>query len=217
MRDSFAPWLLLPVKSISQGKQRLKPILGDRERMQFNEFLLVRMLSMASRYPGLDRTVVVSDAEDTIAIARSCCARTVRSGGVGLNRALNDGRRAVLCEHDKSLLVLPVDLPFVDSEDIEQISRLSQNYMITICPDRSWSGTNALFFAKGAAIPFHFGGRSFQKHQAEASRSYGKSVCIHFNAQIAHDIDTPPDLLLLNRFPPSAEKTLSWHAERVGL
>lgn len=217
MRDSFAPWLLLPVKSISQGKQRLKPVLGDRERMQFNEFLLVRMLSMASQYPGLNRTVVVSDADDTIAIASLCCARTVRSGGVGLNRALNDGRRAVLREHDKSLLVLPVDLPFVDSDDIKQISHLSGNHMITICPDRNWTGTNAIFFARGAAIPFHFGEYSFQKHQAEATRCYGKNVCVHFNARIAIDIDTPPDLLLLNRFPPSSERSLSWRAKRADL
>jgi 2-phospho-L-lactate guanylyltransferase len=201
MHDSLAPWLLLPVKSIHQGKQRLKSALSDRERVQLNEFFLVRMLAVANCYPGLDRTAVVSDAEDTSAIASSYGARTIRSDGPGLNRALTDGHRILTGEHDASLMVLPIDLPFVEPDDIRQLSLLGRKSPIIVCPDRHWSGTNAIFLAKGVTIPFYFGERSLQKHIAEADRYCGEAPYIHFSARLSLDIDTPADLALLRGGP----------------
>lgn len=213
MHDSLAPWLLLPVKSLSRGKQRLKPALGDRERAQLNEFFLVRMLVAASQYPGLERTAVVSEDADAAGIASSRGARVIRSDGMDLNQALTFGRHKLSSEHDRPLLVLPVDLPFVEPGDIQQISLLGREHATIICPDRNRTGTNAIFFSSRAVFPFRFGHNSFQMHQDEAIRCCGRRPYIHFNSQIALDIDTPPDLALLKGLFPTAPEALSFKSQ----
>lgn len=137
MRNDSAPRLLLPVKSISLGKQRLKQALSDRERTQLNEFFLVRMLGVARRCPGLDKTAVVSDADDTATLAKSCGARTIRCDTSGLNQAVACGRYVLMRERAAPLLVLPVDLPFVEPEVIQELSDLGRNHAAIICPDRT--------------------------------------------------------------------------------
>jgi 2-phospho-L-lactate guanylyltransferase len=197
MHDSSAPWLLIPVKSLSQGKQRLKPSLSDRDRALLNEFFLVRMLDTAKQFPGLERTAVVSGDSDVTKIVESYGGRTIWSDGLNLNQALTEGRRLLLREQDKSLLVLPVDVPLVEPTDVEELSRLGQRHLIIICPDRDRMGTNAIFFAKGATIPFLFGTDSFLSHSAEARRCCGRNFHVYLNDHFAFDIDTPSDLKMM--------------------
>ena len=70
MLDQSTPWLLLPVKSLLRGKRRLAPLLNQFERRDLNEFFLRRTVKIAAEFPGIQRTAVISEADDTLTLAR---------------------------------------------------------------------------------------------------------------------------------------------------
>ncbi|MCC8969156.1 hypothetical protein [Bradyrhizobium brasilense] len=55
----MSSWLMLPVKSLRNGKYRLASFLSDTQRRWFNSELFARSLALARGYPGVQRTLVV--------------------------------------------------------------------------------------------------------------------------------------------------------------
>lgn len=193
MTERSAPWLLVPVKSLTAGKQRLSGVLDDVQRQRLNRFFLRRTLGVSAGFPGLGRTAVVSDDEEVLAFARSAGARAIRTARRGLNAALADGRRMLVAEGAAALIVLPVDLPAVRPADLEEVARLGLRHGMVVCPDRHGAGTNALYVSSAFAPDFRFGADSFRLHQEEARRC-GAAPKLLFNANIAMDVDLPADL-----------------------
>lgn len=192
------PWLLIPVKSLRCGKRRLEAVLNAAERLRLNEFFLRRMLAVAGAFPGLERTVVVSDADDSLSLAASLGAQTIRTPRTELNAALTDGRDELYRRGAERIVMLPVDLPLVKSCDIGELAVLSEQNRVVISPDRDGDGTNALALHADAPLSFSFGIGSYRAHQAEARRC-GVVPLLHKNARIAHDVDLPADLNLVER------------------
>jgi 2-phospho-L-lactate guanylyltransferase len=190
------PWLLLPVKSLECGKRRLGPVLGHAERRLLNEFFLRHTLAVAADFPGLQKTAVVSDAADALSLAAKLGARTIRSNRQGLNRALADGCHELYRSEAKKLLIVPIDLPLVQTGDLLEIAALGDRHPLIICPDKHVAGTNAMFLSKELPVQFRFGDDSYRRHQAEARRC-GVAPFLHFNERIAQDIDVPADLAIL--------------------
>lgn len=197
MRDTPIPWLLLPVKSLQAGKQRLASVLSDRERVQFNEYLFSHMLGIARTYPGLERTAIVSDADDVIQMAKSHGAHVIRCARPGLNEALTEGRLALTKSGAISMIILPVDLPFACVQDLLGISSLGNKHSVVIAPDKKGTGTNALFLDCKVPLKFRFGADSFHLHQAELIHC-GRQPYLFINQRIGWDIDEPADLAALD-------------------
>ena len=191
------PWLLLPVKSLQRGKRRLEPALSAAERLRLNEFFLRRMVAVAAEYPALERTVIVSDARDSLLLATELGARTIRTERQELNGALADGCQALYALEARQIMILPVDLPLVQSSDLREIAELGERHRMVICPDRNATGTNALVLSPKVAVRFRFGQDSYHRHQVEARRC-GVAPLLHYNASIANDVDVPADLAILN-------------------
>lgn len=190
-------WLLLPVKSLQRGKRRLEPALSGAERLRLNEFFLRRMLTVAAEFPALDRTVIVSDAWDSLSLATELGARTIRTEQPGLNGALADGCHALYGLKARQIMIVPVDLPLVQSRDLREIAQMGENHQIVICPDRNSAGTNALVLSQEVPLRFRFGHDSYHKHQIEARRC-GVAPLLHYNTRIAQDVDVPADLAIVS-------------------
>jgi 2-phospho-L-lactate/phosphoenolpyruvate guanylyltransferase len=195
MRET--PWLLLPVKSLQCGKRRLEPALTNADRLRLNEFFLRRMITVGADFPGLERTVIVSDAADSLRLAAELGARTIRTERQELNAALADGCGELYRQGARQIMILPVDLPLVQSSDLREIAALGERHPIVICPDRSAVGTNALFLGKELPLQFRFGDDSYRQHEAEARRCCVPPM-LHHNARIARDVDLPADLAVLH-------------------
>lgn len=213
MRNVPIPWLLLPIKSFHKGKQRLASVLSDRERVQLNEYFFSHMLGIAKTYPGLGRTAIVSDADDTIQIAKSHGTHIIRCARSGLNEALAEGRLALVNSGVTSMIILPVDLPFACVQDLISISSLGDKHSIVIAPDKTGTGTNALFLGRKVPLKFQFGSDSFRLHQMESIRC-GIQPYLFINERISLDIDEPSDLLLLERSAPSVDCSPSFRSYR---
>lgn len=196
MPERPAPWLLVPAKSLSAGKQRLGGVLGDAQRQRLNRFFLRHTLEVAAGFPGLGRTAVVSDDDEVLALARSAGARAIRTQRRELNGALADGRRVLRADGAAAMIVLPVDLPAIRPADLEEVAGLGRRHDMVICPDRHGTGTNALYVSSAIAPAFRFGPGSFRLHQQEARRC-GMTPKLFFNDNIAIDVDLPADLAIL--------------------
>lgn len=212
MRDAPIPWLLLPVKSFQTGKQRLASVLSDRARVQFNEYLFLHMLGIAREYPGLERTAIVSDADDVIQMAESHGAHIIRCARPGLNEALTEGRLALTTSGAASMIILPVDLPFAGVQDLLGISSLGNKHSVVIVPDKTGTGTNALFLDGNVPLKFRFGADSFRLHQAESVHC-GRQPYLFINQRIGWDIDEPADFAALD--PAALGATASTRNRRV--
>jgi 2-phospho-L-lactate guanylyltransferase len=193
MHSAPVPWLLLPVKSFLEGKQRLAPVLNDSERIQLNKSFFSHMLRIARAYPGLERTAIVSDADDAIQAAMSHGAHIIRCARPGLNQALTAGRLFLERKDVASILVLPVDLPFVRVQELVSISSLGSKHSVVIAPDKTGTGTNALFLDSNVPLKFQFGANSFCLHRAESIRC-GRQPYLFNSERISLDIDEPGDL-----------------------
>ena len=193
-----APWLLIPVKSLHRGKRRLQTVLTLTERRCLNEFFLRRTLAVAAVFPGLERTAVVSDAEDSLSLAANIGAGTIRTAWAELNAALADGRDELRRRGAELIVVLPVDLPLTESHDISELTTLGGQNRVVISPDRNGTGTNAMALHADVPILFRFGAGSYRRHQIEAHRC-GVTPLLHDNPRIAQDVDLPADLSLVTR------------------
>jgi 2-phospho-L-lactate/phosphoenolpyruvate guanylyltransferase len=189
------PWLLIPVKSLHTGKSRLRAVLTDDARLALNEFFLRRMLETARRFPGRERTAVISDCESVLRIATACSVRTIpQISGPGLNRAAREGVIALRRLGAGDIALVACDVPMVRPSDLRELADpgLSEG-RIVICPDKHRTGTNAILIPSGAHMEFRFGENSLSWHCRAALRA-GFVARLHVNPRIAFDIDTPRDL-----------------------
>ncbi len=200
------PWLLIPVKSLDSGKSRLLPLCNDNVRRDLNEYFLCQMLLTASHFPGHERTAVISDSEEVLRLVEICGARAIhQTSAPGLNNAANEGLTVLRNLGAKDILLIACDEPLVQPSDIREIVEQSaEGDAVVICPDKHYTGTNAILVPAPVTIQFRFGENSCLEHCREVVRS-GCFPKLHFNANIAFDIDTPRDLAVwLNGYDASA-------------
>jgi len=184
--------ILIPFKSLDAGKSRLSPCLDRDRRRALCEWLLAQTLERASKLEAPEHIKVVTADRRAIAIAARYDVGGLPDFGGGLNAALEDGRAAVLSEleHDESLLILPIDLPYASIEAIGQV--LSHPADIVIAPDESGTGTNLLLLRRAALrrLSFAYGPGSYAAHHA-AARALALTIETVTDRRIAFDLDEP--------------------------
>jgi len=189
------PWLLIPVKSLADGKSRLRPVLTDDARRGLNQFLLTRILAAAEGFPGRARTAVISECADVLGFAADRAMLPIRQAAAGgLNHAVGQGVEVLRMTGADSILVVAADLPLVTAGDLLSIAyRGKEMREVVIWTDKHRTGTNALSLPSMTALRFRFGPDSCAAHHHEAIVAAG-AASVRFNPRIAFDIDTPDDL-----------------------
>ena len=182
---------MVPVRSLTDGKRRLAPLLNPSERQKLNERFLSHTLRMTSTLSV--RTLVVSNCPEVQKIARTFNVETlfeVTRGG--LNPALWHASRIAKARGAVRVLVLPADLPFARIEDLKSLIAHAGRTGSAISPDRSRMGTNALCLPTFNSFQFRFGIGSFYLHQMEAKKN-GLNMVVVQRPSLAFDIDLPAD------------------------
>ncbi len=187
------PWLVIPVKSLRDGKTRLAPALDPVQRRAFMDRSLAHTLKQAADFPGLEHTLVVSACNDTRERAASLGAEVLNESGFGLDAALIQAREYIRQRGTTQLIVVPSDLPFLCTEDLKYLSQLATSGKIVIAPDRRMRGTNGLCLEAAFDFEFEFGPDSFARHKDNARRlQRGHAAAI--SPGLEFDVDTPDDL-----------------------
>ena len=108
------------------------------------------------------------------------------------------------------MLRLPLDLPLIQSSDIDELLAAEcQAPTLVIVPSRDGTGTNAMLRTPPTLFPSHFGNGSFAKHLAEAKRARAR-VMVRRNARLEMDVDDEADLRALLEHDLSGTETGRW-------
>ncbi len=187
-------WLVVPVRSLRDGKSRLAPALDAQQRRALVERLLVRTLQRAAQVPGLERTLVVSACSEARAQASACGAAVIeeRAPG-GLNSALRQAQLALRAAGVTRMLMVSSDLPLLQPEDLQCLAAASSVGAIAIAPDRAGQGTNGIGLHAAMDFDFSFGLNSFERHLEQVQQLDVDSAIVE-RTGLAFDVDLPNDL-----------------------
>lgn len=183
---------LIPVKELLKSKKRLSTVLTLEERRDFVLSMLEDVL-VATRSSVLHQTVVVGLDLLVQHFAERFGASFLFEAGRGLNESLKYATDWCIEKGAEALLILPVDIPLIVREDINEIVLLSsKKTSIVISPSKD-DGTNALMRRPPNVIKTCFGSESFEKHVKEASGK-GVSARIYQSPRVFLDVDSVQDL-----------------------
>ena len=161
-------WLVLPMKSLLDGKSRLAPALNPDQRRALLERMFKHTLDAAAKYPGLDRTMVVSGCAETRTRAGALGVQTLEEDtGAGLNGGVRQAQRALRRYGASHMMVVHCDLPRLEENDLRKLAQAGDSNRIGIAPDKVRQGTNGLSLAASVEFRFSFGPGSFALHLEE--------------------------------------------------
>ena len=139
--------------------------------------------------------LVVTDSRSVAARVRRLGARAAVAPARGTREGAARGLRLAGRAGAEAALVVAADLPFAVSADLRRVIAAGRRTDIVIVPDHDGVGTNALFLRPPSRMAPLFGHRSLQAHRRAAR---GQALVLPV-ARLGRDIDTPDDLLALER------------------
>jgi len=212
-------WALVPVKSLSDAKQRLKDCLGaDRE--EFTVAMLKDVLNALADSKEVSQVVVVTADTRVAAIAKQGGLLVVdENGSIGMNAAIDLGVEAIRNRGGQRVVILPADIPLMTGAefdriagDFEQRAQYDGNNFIGINPSTYRGGTNCLFLNTQKVFTFHYGPDSFKLHRDSAESCHQRPISL-YSPTISMDIDDKQDLDSLVSFcirNPEFKETETW-------
>lgn len=190
---------IVPVGAFDGAKSRLGDALDAEERQALVEGLLTRTVMAALAVDRLDDVLVVSPDREVLARAATLGARTLRQRTVGLNPGIREARTDVVAGEADAIVVLPIDLPFVDPAAVavvaEAIHAAPNGAGVVLVPDRHGTGTNVLAVRPPDGIDVAFGPDSRAAHRAAAETA--EATYIELDGPLTIDLDTPDDLVFI--------------------
>ena len=187
--------ILVPIKNLAAAKQRLSSILSPEERVALAQAMCEDVLEALARWQGRPAVAVVTSD----AFARELAARfnfEVIPDGLNSGETSAIEMATALCRERgaKSTLVIPADIPLLDSSELQKILDWAPSGGTVLVPDAAGRGTNAAWRAPCDLFPLRFGNDSFLPHLAAAKATGLPCVVLHLRG-IARDVDRPEDLL----------------------
>jgi 2-phospho-L-lactate guanylyltransferase len=190
---------ILPIKTFSEAKQRLRDELDGDDRRVLVEAMFSDALVALGRVPSLERILVVTRDRTAEQIAYAYGAAVVEDDERGHNTAAMRGIAAALESGIERALLVPGDCPLLSPDDINALlDRPAANPSALIVPDRHGTGTNALLLAPPDSLTPSFGPDSRRRHTDDA-RTAGVNAEVVELETLALDVDTPDDLEALQR------------------
>jgi len=190
--------ILIPVKDLSQAKQRLAATMSQEARTRLARAMLEDVFSAVARMRTRVPVFVISSDSGALAAARArgweCLPESVQHSE---SRSVDAASRICAARGITALLRLPIDIPLVRPADIEAVlAACPAAPSAVLVPSRSASGTNALLRTPPELFPSHFGPGSLHKHLEEAGRLRAYARVLR-NPRIEFDVDDVPDLRAL--------------------
>lgn len=193
-------YILIPVKDLTRAKQRLAPLLTQAERTELAWEMLQNTFAAAAQTRTADRVAVVTLYRPAIELAEKYGMEIMlEREQISESASVDFGSREAARRGAEAVLRLPIDLPLLTAEDIEQVLACdSPAPSAVLVPSREGTGTNALLRRPPTLFPSHFGPNSLAKHLAEAENSRAQCRVLEL-PRIALDIDDPADVAELLR------------------
>ena len=189
--------LLIPVKNLTNAKQRLAGALDQARRSQLAEAMLRDVMNAAAGVSNrLEAFLVTGDSQ------AQAMAAEFNFGVIEDTR--NESETAAIdmatswCERQgyDTTVVVPGDIPLIASDELNQVLDAAPVEGAVFVPAYDRRGSNCILRRPASLIPLHFGNDSFLPH-CEAMKKTGKPLVVLEMAGIGLDIDNPQELELL--------------------
>jgi 2-phospho-L-lactate guanylyltransferase len=201
--------LLVPVKSLSNAKQRLGDAYNQSRRTQLAEAMLRDVLTAA---------VGVRDRIDIYLVTGDAGAQALAvEFGIGvIPDHRNESETAAIemattwCESRgyDTTAVIPGDIPLATADELRRALDAAPDSGVLIVPAYDRRGSNCVLRRPAAIIPLRFGNDSFLPH-CEAARKTGEPLIVLELPGIGLDIDHPHELDMLR------QRAGNTHAQRL--
>src|SRR3984893_5948617 len=203
--------LLLPIKDLRQAKQRLAPFLNPEERFGLAQAMLADTIRAVRGVRQADKIFVVTNYAPAMQAAEGNGWELLREDRQ-ISESFSVDYASIQCAKRgvMALLRLPLDVPLVQSSDIDELLALDCTApALVIVPSRDGTGTNAIMRTPPTLFPSHFGSGSFAKHCAEAQHA-GAQIFVRRNARLEMDVDDEADLRILASEDLRGTETGAW-------
>jgi len=186
--------ILVPVKNLSEAKQRLSPILTPEERFALARAMCEDVLEALARWQKRPAVAVVTSDPFVRTLAARFEFEVVSDDhNFGETSAIAMATAVCLERGATSTLVIPADIPLIETAELQQIADAAPRGGAVLVPDAARRGTNAAWRSPSDLFPLRFGNDSFLPHLAAANATGLPCVVLELPG-VARDVDRPDDL-----------------------
>jgi len=203
--------LLLPVKDLQHAKKRLTGVLTLEERTALAEAMLADTLRAIRDVRHAEKIFVITSYGPAINLAREFGWEVLHEERqISESDSVDAASRICEQREVRTLLRLPLDLPLVQSRDIDELLGIDcAAPALVIVPSRDGTGTNAMLRTPPCLFPSRFGEGSFAKHLAAAENT-GARILVRRNPRLEMDVDDESDLRALLERDLTGTETGRW-------
>jgi 2-phospho-L-lactate guanylyltransferase len=192
--------ILVPVKNLSNAKQRLASLLDQPTRTELAQAMLLDVLSVLSNWASCPEVGIVTNDSHAMNLAAKFGFEVIQDSNISETAAIELATQICESRGVESTLVIPGDIPLINPAELDQIMNAAPAQGSVLVPAADGRGTNAAFRRPAGLFPLRFGNDSFKPHRA-AAEATGLLCAIISLQGIALDIDNPSDLQELAAAP----------------
>ena len=193
--------ILVPIKNTASAKQRLGSVLDQPARTQLAQAMLADVLTTLHEWKNRPKVGIVTSDPYAMKLAAEYQFEVIPDPeNPGETGAIEMATRGCVERGEDSTLVIPADIPLIESWELEEIYKHAPAEGSVLVPAGDGRGTNAAFRRPAGLFPLRFGNDSFKPHHA-AAQATGKPCVVLNLPGIAVDVDNPTDLQQLLSLP----------------
>lgn len=186
--------ILVPVKNLAQAKQRLAGVLNQAFRTQLARVMLHDVLATLASWVHRPAVGIVTSDEFAMELAREYAFEAIPDPiNPGETGAVEMATRLCETRGVESTLVIPGDIPLMQSWELEEIVAKAPAEGSVLVPAADGRGTNAAYRKPAGLFPLRFGNDSFKPHLAAAHATQKPCVVLELPG-IALDVDNFSEL-----------------------
>jgi 2-phospho-L-lactate/phosphoenolpyruvate guanylyltransferase len=185
--------ILVPIKNLSDAKQRLSPVLAPEERFALAQAMCEDVLQALAQWPNRPAVAVVTSDSFARDLAARFNFEIIADNNSGETNAIEMATAVCKKRGAESTLVIPADIPLIHRCELQKIVDSAPAGGAVLVPDAAGRGTNAAWRSPGDLFPLRFGNDSFLPHLS-AAKAAGMPWVVLELPGIARDVDRPEDL-----------------------
>ena len=184
--------VIIPVKTFQKSKTRLH--LSNEKTRELCRLLLEEVIKTIDETKLIHKIIVVTSEEQVSDIIKKYdCKKIQDEHETSVNNAVKLAEEYLMDNEFTHSIVLPLDVPFFYSEDLEKLLKFSSDNSVVIVPSRHFDGTNALVRTPINSMTPRYdeGSHSFQ---IESAKNDDVKISIGLIYRLMLDIDNTEDL-----------------------
>ena len=184
--------VIIPVKTFHKSKTRLQ--LSEEKTNKLCRLLLEEVIRTIHESKLIDKTIVVTNEEQiSDIIEKYGCEKIKDEHETSVNDAVKLAEEYLLENEFTHSIVLPLDVPFFESDDLKKLLDFSENESVIVVPSRHFDGTNALLRTPINSMTPRYDEGSYS-FQIESAQKDDVKISIGLIYRLMLDIDNTEDL-----------------------